>query len=718
VHNVGEDLSWVRGAHNIQMGGVFRHNRISRVSFANSFHSAQTDVTELKGTGGEFMAAVPDIDPKQRASFGNAVVALLGLVTTGMAQYNYDPQGNVLPVGSPVSREFTSKEYELYVQDTWRATRGLTVTAGLRYSLMPPYSEARGAQVSTVPPLGEWFQRRGELAYAGRSQDEAGLLKYVLASGPEGRPLYPFHKKNFAPRLALAYSPQSTSGWRKWLFGGPGRTSIRAGWGMLYDLFGSGLMLRADATSPGWSARVQSKGAGLTSSNAPRFTGIFDLPSEVIRPAPKGGFPQIPPVGGGAALSALPDSGLKPPYGMSMNLTVGREFRGGIYIQGAYVGRLSRRSLVTADVAMATNLRDPVSGQTYFQASQQLANLIRAGTPVSQVPKIPFWENMWPHAAGDGLTATQALFNFYQDWGWNDWADATDVMDTSCDPWCSRLGPYALFNSQYYALGTYMSIANASYHAMQWTVRKRFSQGVSFDFNYTWSKSIDLRSNPERASLSYAGNLLINSWMPWQMRAVSDYDATQMWNANWIVELPIGRGRRLLTGASKGLDALVGGWQLSGLWFQTTELPAAVWNGNAWPTNWNVEGWATQVGEVPAPKKMRNVASVAGGSGPNMFADPKKALAAYDYTLPGESGQRNGLRQDGYLNVDMGLSKRFVMPYHERHSLQFRWEVFNVFNTVRFGGLSLGLNAPGTFGNYSSQNTSPRQIQFGLRYEF
>ena len=72
------------------------------------------------------------------------------------------------------------------------------------------------------------------------------------------------------------------------------------------------------------------------------------------------------------------------------------------------------------------------------------------------------------------------------------------------------------------------------------------------------------------------------------------------------------------------------------------------------------------------------------------------------------------------INVDASLNKRFVMPYSEKHSLQFRWEVFNVTNTTRFdvNSASLDISVGGTFGKYSATLTQPRVMQFGLRYEF
>ena len=64
--------------------------------------------------------------------------------------------------------------------------------------------------------------------------------------------------------------------------------------------------------------------------------------------------------------------------------------------------------------------------------------------------------------------------------------------------------------------------------------------------------------------------------------------------------------------------------------------------------------------------------------------------------------------------------KRFTMPYNDKHTLQFRWEVFNVSNTAKFDPYtaSLDISIAGTFGKYTDQLTQPRVMQFGLRYEF
>ncbi len=85
---------------------------------------------------------------------------------------------------------------------------------------------------------------------------------------------------------------------------------------------------------------------------------------------------------------------------MNLDFSIGRQFGHGVFIQAAYVGRLSRHSLVQRDLAMPTNLTDPKSGQTYFQAMSQLTTLIDLnGVSVANLPKIPFFENMWANAA-------------------------------------------------------------------------------------------------------------------------------------------------------------------------------------------------------------------------------------------------------------------------------------------------------------------------------
>jgi len=92
------------------------------------------------------------------------MVNLLGLVSQGTANYNYDKTGALLAQGQGIGREFGDNEYEFFVQDTWRATRGLTITAGARVNIFPPLWEVNGYQTSSNIPLSDWLNQRGALA--------------------------------------------------------------------------------------------------------------------------------------------------------------------------------------------------------------------------------------------------------------------------------------------------------------------------------------------------------------------------------------------------------------------------------------------------------------------------------------------------------------------------------------------------------------------------
>ncbi|MBM3756441.1 MAG: carboxypeptidase regulatory-like domain-containing protein [Acidobacteria bacterium] len=714
VHTISDDFSWTKNNHDLKFGGVIRAIRNSRNNYANSFPSASANASWLVSSGNELNAPLTDIRATARVSYRDAAMAVLGLVSQGNARYNYNKDGSPLAVGAPVVRQFNAEEYEMYVQDTWKVTKALTLTYGLRWSLMPPIYEANGIQTVARESLSDFFDQRVALASVGAPQFLVKPVEYVLKEQPGGRDLYPFHKKNVSPRFALAYSPQGDSGLSKFFFGGPGRSVIRAGWGQYYDVMGSGLITNYDASALGLATALTNPSAQLSIATAPRFTGLNSIPNGLLLPAPPAGFPQVAP--NAFAITNSLDDKLLPPYTMNMNLNVGREFHGGLFVQVGYVGRLSRRSLISEDISMPTNLKDPASGVTYFEAATQLANLANANTPIGSIPRIPFWENIFPGAATATRTASQNAYNSFVN-NAPDYSYALYEMDVLCRPACSKFGPYSFYNRQYSYLRTLRSIGSGSYHSMQFSARKRFKNADQVDFNYTFSKSMDLASRPENSTAT--NGVIINAFDRRQFRAVSDYDATHQWNANFVYGLPVGRGRALL---DKGgvANAVFGGWQLSGLYRQSTGLPTSVGNGRFWPTNWNVTGYATPKSR-PVVGTTRNAPAPPGGTGGvNLFPNPDAAIKAYDYTLPGQAGSRNSIRGDGNFNIDLGLAKSFDMPWKEGHSLQFRWEVFNATNSVRFDPFftSADLGNLGSFGKYTDTLTLPRVMQFGLRYDF
>lgn len=311
------------------------------------------------------------------------------------------------------------------------------------------------------------------------------------------------------------------------------------------------------------------------------------------------------------------------------------------------------------------------------------------------------------------LSATQVAYFLFQQANPGNYLAALRSLDVTCQPACSSLGRYAFYDGQFASLFSWRSIVPASYHSGQFSIRKRFSDSLLLDANYTLSRSRDWVSGAERGD-AFGGSFLINSWSPEQMEAVSDFDLTHQFNANWVTQLPVGRGRRIAGSAGKTLDLLIGGWQLSGISRWTSGFPVTVQNGIGFPTNHYFRGFGKLTGQLPETTRNKN-----GPTGPNLFVSPGAAQAAFGSPLAGETGDRNILRGDGILTIDLGLSKFFALPGWEQGRLALRAEVFNVTNSVRFDTRSLNLTTgQAGFGTYSRQLVPPRVAQFLLRLEF
>jgi hypothetical protein len=280
-------------------------------------------------------------------------------------------------------------------------------------------------------------------------------------------------------------------------------------------------------------------------------------------------------------------------------------------------------------------------------------------------------------------------------------------------------------SNQAFSMYGWGSVGTSNYHALQVSLRKQLSHGLQFDFNYTFSKSIDVTSAASRVGFSVygyqniglVGTRLANAFSPNLARAVSDYDLTHQMNLNWIADLPIGKGRAVADNANGVVNALIGDWQVSGLARWTSGFPFSVDGGQRWPTDWFLTAIA-QMTARPKTGVFKQNGSVS------VFADPVAAQADFTLPLPGGVGSRNVLRGDGFASWDMSLGKRWKLP-RENHSLQFRWEVFNVANLTRFNAQGVGSSLltsltqqPGSFGAYTSLLTQPRVMQFALRYEF
>lgn len=789
-----EDLNWTHGKHTWAFGFQISRIRNPTSSTTSSFSYGYMNAQWLDTSG----LAGRDLSPLNPANNGypavdfqgfgtnydNAVTNLFGMDVEVNAQYNYQRNGSPLAQGAPVVRHFAEDGYETYAQDSWKIKPNVTITLGLRYSLFSPPWETNGLEVTPTENLGTWFSDRGIGMNNGVPSIDAPPVAFNWSGPANGGTTgyYGWDFKNLGPRVAFAWSPGYGSGLLQSIFGGAGKSSVRAGFGIVYDRIGEGLLDTFDQNGAfGLSTMIPNAAGSETVACTPRITqmsGPNAIPTvdncgaPIFVPAPAANYPEpypSNPAPGSEAIAWGLDSGIKTPYSYTLDFSVQRQLPSGFTLDVAYVGRLSHRLLAQDDLAMPLDPYDKAAGMDYFTAASALAKLYRSGVTTNQFAQNPnmvsanvqkYWADITQPAGPGGAYAIGALSPYG--------SCATNGMDSTTNPTvlafdllCANslnestaiyemdvygvpnamnpnaapyyytlggyTGPNVFYSPQYSSLYALRTNTNASYNALEVTLQHKMAHGLQFDFNYTYGKSIDVASDAERVGeWGGLGGQIINAWDPNSNRGPSDFDLRHQFNANFIWEMPFGRGRWIAHDVNRFADALIGGWQLSGLFRWTSGFPVNVDNGGVYPTNYQLEGNAEMLCPVSTGTYYTGLNSNGVATYPNLFANGAAAANCFGYDLPGQTGGRNQIRGPGFFGIDLGLSKRWRMPWSEKQSLQFRWEVFNITNSVRFdvqsasasedGGLENGNSA--TFGNYSGTLTNPRIMQFALRYEF
>ena len=170
-HYFKDELSWLKGTHTLKLGASVGIVRIPSTRESTSYLTATVNPSWVAGIGRRYMPgnaafctspgcnAVPAVASNFAAGYADAWLNVLGVLSQATLRANYNPDGSLQDVGSPVEREYGSDEYEFYLQDSWRLTPKLTVTAGLRYSLFSPPYETQGRQVAAHHQHGRVVQR-------------------------------------------------------------------------------------------------------------------------------------------------------------------------------------------------------------------------------------------------------------------------------------------------------------------------------------------------------------------------------------------------------------------------------------------------------------------------------------------------------------------------------------------------------------------------------
>jgi hypothetical protein len=263
-------------------------------------------------------------------------------------------------------------------------------------------------------------------------------------------------------------------------------------------------------------------------------------------------------------------------------------------------------------------------------------------------------------------------------------------------------------NTAFLHTDSFTTVGSAIYNALQMNITKRLSHGLFLQAAYTWGHAIDNSSDP---LVPTAGGETFprNSFDLAAERGNSDFDVRQRLVLNYTWEIPLGSGHQHFSEGAMG--KILEGWQVAGITTFASGLPFDIFT--------SVDSAHTGFAQRPDYNPSATLFPVADPrtqSGPNLglFSNPPFGA--------GGNLMRNKFFGPGINNWDTVLQK--TTRIFERMSVQFRAEVYNLFNRVQFNQPGNLTSDPGTFGQSTGEVTRPdgtsgaRQVQFGLRFQF
>jgi hypothetical protein len=470
-------------------------------------------------------------------------------------------------------------------------------------------------------------------------------------------------KALWEPRVGVAWDPTGTATW-----------AVRAGFGIYNDLQDN-LAFRLDSNPP-FNPRLVSSGALLS-----------QIPLDPAIPLPPTCNAQLVAANANCSIYSEGgvDSSMHTPTVEQWSFTVERAFTRDLALQVSYVGSEAYHTLVPA------NLNSP-----YPQVCMNPQGCVSGGvtkTSVAQLPTVP--QGTTYNAVPQGPTYNAAL-------GLCTGPSGTSI---ACYP-----NPFVNKLSEQLFEGT------SNYNALHVSLVKRATRGLSFKANYTFSKALDYNSGGSSNASQNQTKSLLDVYNLALSKGIAAFSLRHQFNGNFGYQLPFGKGRHWAGNARGWVDELIGGWQWNGIVTAQSGFPLTPQVGS------NISGTGdTDNPDVPNWTPNFSGPVVLGTDSfkkTGQYFDPK----AFLLPLAGTFGdvQRGSLTGPGLVNFDTSLFKKFTI--NENWSLQFRTEVFNVFNQVNFrepnAVIFQGSNYSSSAGVITSTATFSRQIQFALRLLF
>jgi hypothetical protein len=273
-------------------------------------------------------------------------------------------------------------------------------------------------------------------------------------------------------------------------------------------------------------------------------------------------------------------------------------------------------------------------------------------------------------------------------------------------------------NTNFDQIRNYFWDGDSYFHSARLGLSKRFSQGYQFQSSYTYSRSIDNASNTANFDGPGSSNGIMNSPFDNHLdRSLSSFDVRHNYTFNATAELPFGPGKAFGNGLTGAAAKILGGWQISTILRLNTGPPVGIRvSGNRSRSQLGAD--LLERPDLVAGRDNNPVND--DGRNPNQYFDPN----AFELQPAGFYGNvgRNTVIGPGVANLDLSFIKDTGLA--EEVTLQFRAELFNVFNRANFGNPSNTIFSGSRTtplsrsGRIGGTTTTSRQIQFALKLVF
>jgi hypothetical protein len=705
TYQLNNTATYVRGNHQLQMGGSWQRNNVNPYNYAGQYPTVTFGFSSAAPAGVQLNSSMfpGGISSADLTNANNMAAWLAGIVSSTAQTFQVRDKTSGYVPGIPSDETYLFDNIAIYAQDNWRWKPNFSIRAGVKWEYYSPITEMN--DLGFVPQLN------------GRTFEQAMLDPTTTVSFLDGA-YYNKDLNNFGPTIGFAWDVTKD-----------GKTAVRGGYSL-------GFVNEETVTV--------ARGVGRSNAGLSTAVTLSNLYTPVAGGVPVPTAPAFLPertLENQMALSTTGvlwgiDPDIKAPHVHQVSLGIQRELPWDTAVEARYVGTFGRdiwRGIDYNQIQLSKEFTDDFARARSNGYLAQAAGL--AFSPVFN-PNVPGSQPLTLLPSLGLLTNNNVITNIQQ----NQVAGLADFYMTSLGTAALRTNARSMFlqNPGVYSSNALINGAFSDYNALQLEARRQFRNGFFAQVNYTFANT---KTDSDGTGQNRFEAFMDNK-RPELNHGRSNFHITHVMNANVIYSLPFGEGRKFLNQGGI-VNALAGGWQLGSIVSLQSGNPITIFSGRGTFNRVGRSncGTLTVCNTAVSPLSVEEIQSLMGiykmPDGRIFWIDPKVIDPATGRAVgPDNQGNTPGFAGQIFFNpaagevgnlpmmafegpkvfkLDMALSKRTRIAGN--YNLELKAEAFNLTNSVSFFRGDMDINST-TFGRLTQVAVGSRVVQFSARFDF